>query len=59
MAWFGGGAVLATPVFLGVVALIVGSMNLLMNAMLIQVLKLMVGIVLMGFGVKIFFQKKS
>lgn len=58
MILFGTGAVLATLLFLGLVALAVGSMHLLMNEMLIKVLNVTVGIVLIGFGIKMFFQRK-
>lgn len=48
---FGIGAMSAALIFLGVMAIIVGSVHLLISESLIKVLNMIVGIVLIGFGV--------
>jgi threonine/homoserine/homoserine lactone efflux protein len=58
MILFGAGAVLATMLFLGILALIVGSVHLLLNEKVIKVLNVMVGLVLLGFGIKMLFTKR-
>lgn len=55
---FGAGAALATVAFLGTVALILGLLHLFISEMFIKVLNLIVGVVLIGFGVKMAFRKE-
>jgi arginine exporter protein ArgO len=52
MIFFGIGAMSAAFIFLGIMAVIVGSIHLFISNSLIKILNLLVGIVLIGFGVK-------
>jgi threonine/homoserine/homoserine lactone efflux protein len=52
MIFFGIGAMSATLIFLGIMAVIVGSVHLFISESLIKVLNLIVGTILLGFGVK-------
>jgi threonine/homoserine/homoserine lactone efflux protein len=58
MILFGTGAVLATSVFLGIMALIVGWAHWLMPEMLIKILNAIVGMVLIGFGIRMALKEK-
>lgn len=57
MLRFGTGAVLATLVFLGLVALLAGWAHFLMPEVLIRIFNGMVGIVLVGFGIRMVLRK--
>lgn len=59
MKLFGVGAVLATFVFLGTFALIIGLLQPVMeeNATIINILNIVVGVIIIGFGIKMAFSK--
>jgi len=57
MKYYGIGAVLTTFIFLGTVAIIAGLLEPLMSQELVNALNILVGIVLIGFAVKMAFSK--
>lgn len=57
MILFGVGAVLATLVFLGIFAFIMGLLHLIISNTVVKVLNVIVGGVLIGFGLKMAFSK--
>lgn len=54
---FGAGAVLGTPVFLGTVALVAGSLHVFMTPTVVQVVNGAVGLVLAGFAVRMWLNR--
>lgn len=54
---FGIGAVLATVAFLGTIALVLGLLHLFISENVIKALNFIVGLVLIGFGIKMAFGK--
>lgn len=59
MRLFGAGAVLTTLVFLGLVAFLAGLLEPVMTDGLIKVLNIVVGILLIGFSLKLIFKKQK
>jgi threonine/homoserine/homoserine lactone efflux protein len=57
MMLFGIGAVLATLVFLGIFAIIAGLLQPVMNYTVINILNFIVGMIIVGFGIKMLFTK--
>ncbi|HEY9059926.1 MAG TPA: LysE family transporter [Pseudobacteroides sp.] len=58
MKFFGVGAVMATLVFLSVFALIVSLLHPMMNQTVVDVMNVLVGIIIIGFGVKLILRKE-
>lgn len=59
MLLFGTGAVLTTLVFLGLMALVAGWLHVFVPEMLIKILNGIVGLVLIGFGIRMGLKKES
>lgn len=58
MKLFGVGAVMATLVFLSVFALVVSLLHPVMNQTIVDVMNVLVGIIIIGFGVKLILRKE-